>query len=166
MAFFRGFLLLGLLFFSGAAMAAPALRPSYGLMGIEAWNSLDDDDRMPSLRLDYHPALNFGWGVRPWIGLSVTNQRSLWAGFGIERDFAIASRFLLTPSFGAGYYAKGLSDLDLSHPIEFRTALAASYLFDTGHRLGVSFAHLSNAGLSSDNPGTEILGLYWTMPLQ
>ncbi len=34
-----------------------------------------------------------------------------------------------------------------------------------GSRLGLAFGHISNAGLDDDNPGTEILNLYYHIPV-
>ena len=45
----------------------------------------------------------------------------------------------------------------------YQTALA--YEFENNNRLGLSFSHTSNAGLGDSNPGTEVLGLYWHVPL-
>ena len=48
---------------------------------------------------------------------------------------------------------------------EFRTGIELAKRFRTGHRLGVSLAHLSNGSLSDKNPGTETLGLIYSIPL-
>jgi hypothetical protein len=41
-----------------------------------------------------------------------------------------------------------------------------SYQFDNQARLGLQFAHISNAGLSSHNPGENELLLSYAFPLK
>lgn len=80
-------------------------------------------------------------------------------------DFKIGSSVYITPSFGAGLYNDGGSDKDLDYPLEFRSQVESGYEFTNGQRLGVAFGHISNADLGDDNPGTEILNLYYHVPV-
>ena len=59
------------------------------------------------------------------------------------------------------------SDLGLSlgFDAEFRSAIELTKRFSNDHRLGLCFAHLSNGSLSDYNPGTETLGLFYSIPL-
>jgi hypothetical protein len=49
--------------------------------------------------------------------------------------------------------------------VEFRTQVEIARRFQTGSRLGFAFSHISNANLDDTNPGTEILSLYYAIPL-
>ena len=91
---------------------------------------------------------------------------STWTGGGILADFYIdeGQTVYVTPSFGAGLYSQGDSDLDLGSAIEFRSQIEGGYEFDNGHRVGAAFGHISNASIDEDNPGTEILNLYYHVP--
>ncbi|MDY0149993.1 MAG: acyloxyacyl hydrolase, partial [Kiritimatiellia bacterium] len=55
--------------------------------------------------------------------------------------------------------------LTLGFEAQFRTAIEVAKRFDNGHRLGLCFAHLSNGSLSDFNPGTETLGIFYSIPL-
>ncbi len=72
--------------------------------------------------------------------------------------------WVMTPSFGGGYY-NASSGLDLGFDAEFRSGIEISKRFRNGHRLGLSFAHLSNGSLSDKNPGTESFGIVYSIPL-
>lgn len=124
-----------------------------------------DDDEAVDFRLEYRWGQPFFWHLKPWAGAEVTSDTSVWAGGGVLLDLNVADRLWITPSFGAGLYDEGDSDLDLGHPIEFRLQIEASYEFNNQNRVGVAFSHLSNADLDDNNPGSEILSLYWHLPI-
>lgn len=124
-----------------------------------------DDDGAMDFRVEYRPDFPLLLNeLRPWVGAEVTSDLSIWAGGGILYDWNVAPNWYITPSFGVGVYDEGSSDKDLDYPIEFRSQLEAAYQFDSGQRAGVAFGHLSNASLGDDNPGTEVLSLYWHVP--
>ena len=83
---------------------------------------------------------------------------------GILMDISFGRRVVATPSFAPGYYARG-SGYNLGHAIEFRSQFELAYRFDDRSRLGVSFGHMSNAGIGDKNPGTESLMLNYSIPL-
>ncbi len=121
------------------------------------------DAKSAQFELQYKFAVDF-FMARPQIGGFATSKGAtyLYAGFGWDLHF---SRFLVvTPSFSAGYYQKG-KDKDLGYPIEFRTCAEVAYLFRNKSRLGFQFYHLSNASLSSRNPGEESLTFFYALPL-
>lgn len=118
------------------------------------------------LRAEYRPDSRiFMENLKPWVGIELTSEKSLWAGGGLLFDYNISNSWYLTPSFGAGLYSKGDSDKDLDHPIQFRSQLEISYEFQDLSRAGISLSHSSNAGLGDHNPGTEAIGFYWHIPL-
>ena len=88
-----------------------------------------------------------------------------YAGFAFELWW-LDKRVVLTPSAAVGAYRKG-DGKDLGHTLEFRTGAAIHYRFDNDSRLGVSFHHLSNAGLGHNkkNPGEESLMLTFAWPI-
>ena len=55
---------------------------------------------------------------------------------------------------GGDIYGEG-DGKDLGHAIEFRSGIEVAYRFDDYSRLGLSFTHISNAGLDERNPGVE-----------
>jgi hypothetical protein len=60
---------------------------------------------------------------------------------------------------GLGHYRPGDEGRELGGPLEFRSGLELSRRLGPRTRLGLSFDHLSNAGIYDHNPGSESLGL-------
>lgn len=123
-----------------------------------------DDDDAGDFRLEHRWGKPFWWELKPFVGGEVTSEASFWLGGGVYADFWVSDHLIITPSFGVGAYDEGDSDLDLGFPIEFRSQIEAAYQFQNNNRVGVAFGHISNASLDEDNPGTEILNLYWHIP--
>ena len=73
------------------------------------------------------------------------------------------SDYVLTPSFGVGYYEDG-SGKKLGNEIEFRSTLEVSYKINNDDRIGLSFGHISNANLGDKNPGSEIISISYHIP--
>ena len=128
------------------------------------WYDILDDEGAADFRMEYRPDQKIFWEFKPWVGGEITSETSIWAGGGVLLDLNLTDEYYLTPSFGVGLYGQGSSDLDLGHIIEFRSQIEAGYKFPSGQRVGVSFGHLSNAGLDNENPGTEVLNVYYHIP--
>ena len=56
------------------------------------------------------------------------------------------------------------TDKNLGSPVEFKTGVEFAYRFDNAARLGLVFDHISNAGFTQTNPGTEQLLLMLSWP--
>lgn len=126
----------------------------------------DQDFAAADFRLEYRAgSIDLFWNIHPWAGLELTSDASLWAGAGIYRDFRVGERVIITPNFGIGAYAQGDSNLDLGGTLEFRSQIEAAYEFDDASRVGVAVGHISNAGTGDDNPGTEIINMYYHIPI-
>ena len=106
----------------------------------------------------------FNTSIKPFIGAEITTDTSIWVGGGLYYDWNFAPEWNLTPSFGLGLYEEGDSDKDLDHPIEFRSQIEISYDLDEENRVGVGISHISNAGLSDDNQGVEIVNMSYSTP--
>lgn len=140
-----------------------AAGPAYVSLGLGDYD-VDDDDQAADFRLEYRSGDPLFWVVKPWVGAEATSDASIWAGGGLLLDWALTPELYVTPSFGVGVYDQGDSDKDLDYWLEFRSQVELAYQFENQHRLGVAFGHISNASLGDDNPGTEILNLYWHIP--
>lgn len=132
----------------------------YLSLSLGYFDVLDDEDAL-DIRAEYRFDHDIYYGVKPFIGAEVTTDASLWLGAGIYRDFFVNDSVFITPSFGAGYYASGSSDLDLDSALEFRSQIEAGYQFENKDRVSIGLSHISNAGIGSDNPGTEIVSVYY-----
>ena len=92
------------------------------------------------------------------------NNHEFYAAVGVLLNIEIGRGWVLTPSFGGGYY-NASSGIDLGFDAEFRSGVELSKRLPNGHRFGLNFAHLSNGSLSDKNPGTESLGIVYSIPL-
>lgn len=138
---------------------------NYLSLGIGQWDVFDGDDTATDLRVEYRHGESLFWEIKPWGGLEATTDGSVWVGGGLLADFNITPNIYVIPSLGAGLYAQGGSDKDLGSAIEFRSQLEGGYQFMNGHRLGVALSHISNLDIDDKNPGTEILNLYYSIPV-
>ena len=141
---------------------------SKGFLGLSIgyFSVLDSHDHAADLRLEYRPDTPvFLKYIKPWAGIEATSDGTVWAGGGFLLDLKIKDRFAITPSLGVGYYNKGNSEIDLDYPLQFRSQLEISYIFQNDSRLGLAFSHMSNAGLGDHNPGVEALMLSYVFPL-
>jgi hypothetical protein len=151
----------------GLLLAAPAwaeeAEPALLALGLGYYDINQQDDEAVDFRLEYRSDLAL-WIVRPWAGLEATSDGAVYGLGGLLADIALGPRLRLTPSLGVGAYHDG-GGKDLGHTVEFRSQVELAYRFEGGQRLGLAFGHISNASLGDDNPGTEILTLYYMVPL-
>jgi len=111
--------------------------------------------------------LRWNWhGIRPWTGLTVTDNGAWFSGTGLIYDIEISPTARLTLGSGPFYYNHGKNGDDLGLNLEFYSFVEASWATKHGVRLGARLGHLSNAGLSRRNPGTETLSFVVSMPLE
>jgi hypothetical protein len=139
--------------------------PGFLSFSLGLYNTLDNPKSV-DLRIEYRPAKAiFIKELRPWAGLELNSELSLWAGAGLLLDMKLADNIYLTPSFGLGYYTHGSSNHDLNYPLEFRSQIELAYQMENEGRLALAFSHLSNASLGRNNPGTEIVSIYYHLPV-
>ncbi|WP_166254671.1 acyloxyacyl hydrolase [Marinobacter salicampi] len=113
--------------------------------------------------VEYRMAPVTRYRLVPSFGLAWTSDDANFIYAELRRDFHLGGRWLLTPSFGVGRF-NSRPNLDLGLPLEFRSGLELSYRFEAGYRLGAAIFHLSNGGLSEENPGTEAAVLSFSLP--
>ena len=152
---------------TGFASAAKAQEVGSNLLSFSGgYYDILDDDGAADFRLEYRQGEPILFNMlKPWLGFEITSDLSAWGGAGLLLDIPLGQSWYLAPNVGVGLYTDGDSDLDLGHPIEFRSQLELGYKFENETRLGMSFGHLSNASLDDDNPGTEVLSVYWHTPV-
>lgn len=102
--------------------------------------------------------------IKPWVGAEATSDGALYGAGGILIDIPVGS-FVFTPSLGAGLYSEG-GGKELGSIIEFRSQLEVGYEFDNNSRFGVTYSHISNAGISETNPGTNLIVVYYHIPAE
>lgn len=149
--------------------AAPAARadgdgdPAYIALGAGWYDMNKQEEEAADFRLEYRHDRKL-WIFKPWAGIEATSDGAFYGLAGVLIDVHLGEHFVLTPSFGAGGYANG-GGKDLGSAIEFRSQIEIAYRFADRSRLSLAFSHISNAGIGDDNPGTEILGAYYAIPI-
>lgn len=152
------------------AQVFPTTAPPLVVLGVGATDVLAEARRAAAdFRLEYRSGLSLlpfterVLAVRPWAGLEGTSRGSFWGGGGILLDIPVW-RFSLVPQAGVGGYAQG-NGKDLGSALEFRTGVELAYRFGDGSRVGAMFTHISNAGITRRNPGTEAVTVNFQLPL-
>ena len=56
-------------------------------------------------------------------------------------------------------------EIQLGNELEFRSGIEIAYQFRNKIRAGIAIFHLSNGGISSENPGTEALVISVCIPI-
>ncbi len=139
-----------------------------GFLGLSVgyYNILDGNNESISFRAEYRPAKSIIFKqLKPWLSVQTTLNASLWGGAGLLWEFKPTPQIFITPSLGIGLYRHGRGDVDLSHPLQLRSQIEFAYSLKDKTRIALAFSHMSNAGLSHKNPGTEELSLYYYMPI-
>jgi len=131
--------------------------------GIGYFDVTDDWDAV-EFRAEWHGREVYK-KLRPLGGLMATSNWAHYGYAGLVADFDLGNRFAFSPSFAPGIYVRGGSAKKLGHWIEFRSMAELSYKLDGGARYGLAIYHLSNASLDDFNPGTEVISLSYTLPL-
>lgn len=100
--------------------------------------------------------------IGPMAGAIFNADGGIYGYGGIYMDIKFGN-FVLTPQGAIGAYHQGDSS-DLGGVFQFRMGTGLTYMFDNGIRVGISFAHISNAGIYEDNGGVEELYLIASFP--
>jgi hypothetical protein len=103
-------------------------------------------------------------GIRPWLGLSVVDSGTWFAGGGISYDFMLPCEIRVIVGGGAFYYHAGEIGDDLGYELEFIAFIELTRELRNGMRLGLRHGHISNTGIGRMNPGTETLAIIAVFP--
>ena len=91
--------------------------------------------------------------LSPITGGWITGNNSVYLYTGAQAEYDLG--FLtITPSFGPGLYNAGDAK-DLGSPLEFKTEVQMSLNLSDSTEFGMSYNHISNAGLGDKNPGAN-----------
>lgn len=133
------------------------------MFGAGLYDVIDREEETLDLRLEYRWGWSL-WVLQPWAGIEATADGALYGIAGLFADFEIGPRWGFTPSAGAGFYDEG-DGRDLGQRLEFRTQIEFARRFANDTRVAFALSHISNARLSELNPGTEVLTVYYSIPL-
>ena len=140
--------------------AVPMINLTFGKVGV-----FDDEFKADRFGIEYRFRPLGKWNLIPAIGYAFSENDDSFFYTDLRYDYWLSNRWVLIPSLGAGVFTNG-TKLDLGNDIEFRSGLELAYRFNTDYRIGVALFHLSNAGISNNNPGTEALVLSLSIPLK
>ncbi|WP_193370274.1 acyloxyacyl hydrolase [Pelagibius marinus] len=146
-----------------AAQVALNETPAVISGGVGWYDIVQQDDQAVDFRLEYRHGEDFLW-LKPWGGIEATSDGSVWGGIGVLMDITFFDTVVLTGSIAPGLYEDG-DGKDLGSVFEIRSQVELGYQFENQSRLAVSFSHTSNASVADDNPGVEVLNLYYHLPL-
>jgi lipid A 3-O-deacylase len=113
--------------------------------------------------LDLAEAGNDWIAIRPFGGFETTTDNAYYGFAGFVFDVPIGRYFVFSPNIAVGLWDNGNGKY-LGSFIEFRSTVEAGVRFDNGMRLTAAFGHISNAGLTKQNHGVEILSGYLHVP--
>ena len=141
-----------------------AQEPSLFTVGAGAFD-IFDDETTAEFRLEYIFPERQKIGIfTPFIGFSGTANSGSYVYSGIGVDLFFGNNFVVTPSFGAGLYGNG-DGKDLGNPLEFRSGITFAARLSDYSRIGITFHHISNAGLNERNPGEESILVLYSVPI-
>ena len=131
---------------------------------------LFDSEKTPIFSGEYR----FGWeyyGFRPWLGASWATDGAVFMGGGIIWTYVPVHRdgrrlpWRFTLGFGPGYYERHEGP-NLGSHLEFISFAEIGYVLPNRCMLSTKLAHISNGGVSTWNPGVELLMFGFTIPLK
>lgn len=150
---------LGLMAVPGAARADD---PSFIAVGAGVYDVFHNFTA-GQFRAEYRFAESFLY-LKPFVGGLVTTDASTLAYAGVRLDLYFGDRWVLTPNAAFGAFGRGYGK-NLGSIPEFKTGAEFAYRFDDHSRVGLQFDHISNAGISDHNPGTESFVLMYSIPV-
>ena len=118
----------------------------------------DDDNTSNLIGLNYHLTQNdFSIlniiDINPVVGLFVTAKSASMLYSGFETNLGGGDIFLNLSS-SAGLYSNG-DGKDLGNTLQFKSEINLFYSLSKTTRIGLGSHHISNAGISSVNPGVN-----------
>jgi len=103
--------------------------------------------------------------VHPVIGFEGNSVGALYGNGGLNLDIPFLYHGIFTWGEAVGAFGKGHDLMPMGATIEFRSQLELGWRFDNDLRITGFISHISNAHISSQNPGAEIAGMYVHIPV-
>jgi hypothetical protein len=157
------FLILLAIFFAITTLNSFAQDKNYIALSSAVFDIAQQEDPSYETRLEFRIGKIKLFG-NPFMGVMMNTDGAMHIYLGLYYDIPVINRIYITPSFAPGLYSSRNSK-DLKFALVFQSQLEVSYRFDEGGRIGISFNHISNAGLGVENPGVESLAITFIIPL-
>jgi len=149
----------------GAALApdrALAADPDYFAVGAGVYD-VERPGRVAQLRLEYRFSERF-LIFKPMIGVLGTNEKTFIGYAGLRTDLYFGRHLVVTPNAAFAAFDRG-DGKKLGSALEFKSGVEIDYRMNDHTRIGVAFDHISNAGLTQANPGSDSWVLYYAIPI-
>ncbi len=140
----------------------PAGSPFFAF-GVGRFHLHSDQWAAVDVRLEYRHGRGL-WRLRPWLGVEVTSDGAFYGLGGLAFVQPLGRILVVQASVGGGLYSAG-DGRPLNHAFELRSQLETAFRLSERSRIGAAVSHISNGGLSEDNPGVEVLTLYYGITL-
>lgn len=141
-------------------------------LGAGAFEFIHPDDAEPAGFVSYRfaPRLfadTFGpifRGIGPMVGVMANTDGGVFGYGDVFLDIRPTDNLVIWPSAGIGGYRLGDSK-PLGGTFQFHLEVFVGYSFAERHMLGISYQHVSNAGIQDINPTADSLYLSYSIAL-
>ncbi len=127
------------------------------------WETLRAPFRTSEVDVDYRFGTDLIWKIRPHVGALVAGDGDYYGFGGFVADIDLTSHLVLTLNTAAGFYGGG--GYNLGSHFEFRNGAELAYRFNNDWRIGGGFYHISNAGITRENGGSESTLIQLSVPI-
>lgn len=165
--------------FAAPAQAASSMQPdllSFGL-GYMDFDKSESHKQSADFRAEYRWGMSLlpkvstwfnSWDkyvqLHPYVGGEVTSLGALYGLGGLAFDGYIGRHVIFTWSEGVGFFYPG-NMAPMGSFVEFRSQAELGWRFHNEMRITAQISHISNAGITRRNPGAEIAGVYFHIPV-
>lgn len=157
--------LLGLAMAAALACGVGAKADQNPLLVVSAgtWETLRGPFRTGEVDVDYRFGTDLIWKIRPHVGLLVAGDGDYYGYGGFVADIDLTRNLVLTLNTAIGGYGGG--GYNLGSHFEFRNGAELAYRFENDWRIGFGFYHISNAGITRENGGSESALVSLSVPM-
>lgn len=138
--------------------------PGYLVLSGGVYSCLDLWAITGFVNLQFQPGTKL-WVLRPQGGILVSFSGGCMLYGGLIYPAMPVKWLVIQTGAALGYYENG-KGIKLGLPLEFRLSLSILYRFRNFAQLGMEIAHISNANLSTNNPGTESISVIFQFPMR
>jgi hypothetical protein len=142
----------------------PQKEPGYFMVSGGIYSCLDLWATTGFVNLQVQPGIKL-WVLQPQGGILVSFSGACMVYGGLTWPATPVKWLVIQTGAAVGYYESG-KGIYLGFPLEFRLSLSVLYRFSNYTQLGVEISHISNANLSTHNPGTEAISLIFQIPMR
>ncbi len=138
--------------------------PGYVLLAGGIYSCLDLWASTGFMNFQIQPGARL-WVLQPQAGMLVSYTGACMVYGGLTYPATPVKWLVIQTGAAVGFYDDG-KGIHLGYPVEFRLSLSVLFRFRDFTQVGCEFAHISNANMSTHNPGTESLSIIFQLPMR